>query len=119
MDRGDVAYIIAPYEREEFLKLTNDKDRDRFIVNFWERRDPTPDTTENEFKEEHYRRIAYSNFHFADTLPGWKTDRGRVYIVFGPVREMSALPAGAGRGWTEASHAGVAVRLWQGIPVCR
>ena len=68
------------------MQLSNDEERDKFIEAFWQRRDPTPDTEENEFKEEHYRRIAYANEHFAAGIPGWKTDRGRMYIVFGPAR---------------------------------
>ena len=61
---------------------------------FWQRRDPTPDTEENEFKEEHYRRIAYANEHFAAGIPGWKTDRGHMYIVFGPPDEIDSHPSG-------------------------
>jgi GWxTD domain-containing protein len=83
----DVVYIITPEERSAFESLKTNDERDHFIVQFWLRRDPTPDTAENEFKEEHYRRIAYSNEHFAGTLPGWKTDRGRIYIVDGPPDE--------------------------------
>ena len=84
----DVHWIITDEERAAFLRLSKDEDRDRFIEAFWLRRDPTPGTVENEFKEEHYRRIAYANVHFAHELPGWKTDRGRAYIVFGPPDEV-------------------------------
>lgn len=80
----DVRWIITPEERAAFLRLSKDEDRDRFVEAFWLRRDPTPGTVENEFKEEHYRRIAYANIHFAQEVPGWKTDRGRIYIVYGP-----------------------------------
>jgi GWxTD domain-containing protein len=80
----DVRWIIADQERAEFLKLSSDKGRDQFIDAFWARRDPTPGTSKNEFKEEHYRRIAYANEHFAHSIAGWKTDRGRIYIVSGP-----------------------------------
>ncbi len=80
----DVAYLATPQDRAEFLRLQNDKERDKFIETFWKRHDPTPDTPQNEFKEEHYRRLAYANQHFAAGLPGWKTDRGRIYIVYGP-----------------------------------
>ena len=80
----DVRWIITDEERSAFMQLSNDEERDQFIEAFWQRRDPTPDTEENEFKEEHYRRIAYANEHFAAGIPGWKTDRGRIYIVFGP-----------------------------------
>ena len=90
----DVTYIITDEERSAFLKLSNDEERDQFIEQFWLRRDPTPDTEENEFKEEHYRRIAYANEHFAAGIPGWKTDRGRIYIVFGPADEIDAHPSG-------------------------
>jgi GWxTD domain-containing protein len=69
------------------MQLSNDEERDNFIEQFWQRRDPTPDTEENEYKEEHYRRIAYANEHFAAGIPGWKTDRGRIYIVYGPADE--------------------------------
>ncbi len=86
----DVAWIIEPAERAEYLNLSSDQQRDRFIVEFWKRRDPTPETDVNEYKEEHYRRIAYSNVHFASSLPGWKTDRGRLYIMYGPPDRVDA-----------------------------
>ncbi len=79
----DVVYIITDEERAAFRQLSNDEERDNFIEAFWQRRDPTPDTEENEYKEEHYQRIAYANEHFAAGVPGWRTDRGRIYIVFG------------------------------------
>ena len=84
----DVRWIITPEERVAFIQLKNNEDRDRFVGAFWLRRDPTPGTARNEFKEEHYRRIAYANFHFAQEVPGWKTDRGRIYIVYGPPEEI-------------------------------
>jgi GWxTD domain-containing protein len=84
----DVAYIIADEERAAFLRLQTDGEREQFIENFWLRRDSTPGTIENEFKEEHYRRIAYANEHYASGIPGWKTDRGRVYITYGPPDEI-------------------------------
>lgn len=90
----DVVYIITPEERAAFKQLSNDEERDNFIEAFWQRRDPTPDTEENEFKEEHYRRIAYANEHFAAGVPGWKTDRGRMYIVYGPPDEIESHPSG-------------------------
>ncbi len=80
----DVAYIITQAERTAFKQLRTDAEREKFIEQFWLRRDPTPDTVANEFKEEHYRRIAYANEHFASDIPGWKTDRGRIYITYGP-----------------------------------
>jgi GWxTD domain-containing protein len=90
----DVIYIISDEERKAFKQLTNDEERDQFIEAFWQRRDPTPDTEENEFKEEHYRRIEYANEHFAAGMPGWKTDRGQMYIKFGPADEIEAHPSG-------------------------
>ena len=90
----DVRWIITDQERSAFMQLSNDEERDQFIEAFWQRRDPTPDTEENEFKEEHYRRIAYANEHFAAGIPGWKTDRGRIYIVFGPADEVESHPSG-------------------------
>jgi GWxTD domain-containing protein len=86
----DVAYIVSGEERNAFAQLTTDDERAQFIERFWLRRDPTPDTVQNEFKEEHYRRIAYANEHFASRIPGWKTDRGRVYITLGPPDEIEA-----------------------------
>lgn len=90
----DVRYIITDEERSAFKQLSNDEERDQFIEQFWLRRDPTPDTVENEFKEEHYARIAYANEHFAAGIPGWKTDRGRIYIVYGKPDEIDAHPSG-------------------------
>ncbi|HEX6503364.1 MAG TPA: GWxTD domain-containing protein [Terriglobales bacterium] len=90
----DVRWIITDEERAAFKELSNDEERDQFIEAFWARRDPTPDTPENEFKEEHYRRIAYANEHFAAGIPGWKTDRGRIYIMYGPADEIESHPSG-------------------------
>jgi len=90
----DVRWIITDEERSAFMQLSNDEERDQFIEAFWARRDPTPDTPENEFKEEHYRRIAYANEHFAAGIPGWKTDRGRIYIMYGPADEIESHPSG-------------------------
>ena len=90
----DVIYIITDEERAAFKQLSNDEERDNFIEAFWQRRDPTPDTEENEYKEEHYQRIAYANEHFAAGVPGWKTDRGRIYIVFGKADEIDSHPSG-------------------------
>jgi GWxTD domain-containing protein len=94
----DVAYIISQEERSAFLKLATDVERENFIETFWKRRDPTPGTEENEYKEEHYRRIAYANEHFSTGIPGWKTDMGRVYVVYGPPDVIST--AGAAFAWT-------------------
>ena len=90
----DVAYIITDQERAAFKSLTTDAEREHFIEQFWLRRDPTPGTVENEFKEEHYRRIAYANEHYASSIPGWKTDRGRIYITLGPPDEIETHPSG-------------------------
>lgn len=90
----DVAYIITDEERAAFKRLQTDEEREQFIEQFWLRRDPTPDTVENEFKEEHYRRIAYANEHFASGIPGWKTDRGRIYITYGPPDEIEDHSSG-------------------------
>jgi GWxTD domain-containing protein len=80
----DVRWIITAQEEREFLKLAADEQRDHFVVEFWERRNPNPGSRDNAFKEEHYRRLAFSNEHFAAKMPGWKTDRGHVYIAYGP-----------------------------------
>ncbi len=90
----DVAYIITDEERSAFLRLTTNEEREQFIEQFWLNRDPTPETVENEAREEHYRRIAYANERFASGIPGWKTDRGRIYIIWGPPDEIEAMPAG-------------------------
>ncbi len=90
----EVAYIITDEEKKTFLGLKTDEEREQFVEQFWLRRDPTPDTEENEYKEEHYRRIAYANEHFASGIPGWKTDRGRIYIEYGPPDEIESHPSG-------------------------
>ena len=90
----DVAYIITDEERKAFKKLETDDEREHFIEEFWRRRDPDPDTDENEFREEYYERIAYANEHFASGIPGWKTDRGRIYIMYGKPDELETHPSG-------------------------
>ena len=90
----DVVYIITDEERKAFKNLQTDEERQQFVEQFWLRRDPTPDTEENEYKEEHYRRIAYANEHYASGIPGWKADRGRIYITFGPPDEIDSHPSG-------------------------
>ncbi|HXE76250.1 MAG TPA: GWxTD domain-containing protein [Candidatus Xenobia bacterium] len=90
----DVVYIITPEEREAFEQLGTEEEREAFIEQFWLRRDPTPDTLENEYKEEHYRRIAYANERFSSGIRGWESDRGRVYIIYGPPDEIEGAPAG-------------------------
>jgi GWxTD domain-containing protein len=91
---SDVAYIITDEERIAFKILRTNEEREQFIERFWLRRDPTPATVENEFKEEHYRRIAYANERYAAGIPGWKTDRGRIYITYGPPDEIESHPSG-------------------------
>jgi GWxTD domain-containing protein len=90
----DVTYIISDEESKAFKTLSNDEERDAFIENFWLRRNPNPDSPENEFREEHYRRIAYANEHFAAGKPGWKTDRGRIYISWGKPDSIDSHPSG-------------------------
>ena len=90
----DVAWIISDEERNAFKNLTNDEERDAFIEQFWLRRNPNPDSPDNEFREEHYRRIAYANEHFAAGKPGWKTDRGHIYISFGKPDSIDSHPSG-------------------------
>jgi GWxTD domain-containing protein len=90
----DVVYIITDEERKAFKDLQTDEERQSFVEQFWLRRDPTPDTEENEFKEEHYRRIAYANDHYASGIAGWRTDRGRIYIMYGPPDEIESHPSG-------------------------
>jgi GWxTD domain-containing protein len=90
----DAVYIISPEERQAFLQLETNEEREQFIEQFWLRRSSNPDLPDNEFKEEHYRRIAYANEHFASGIPGWKTDRGRMYIMWGPADEVESHPSG-------------------------
>jgi GWxTD domain-containing protein len=90
----DVAYIITEEETKAFKNLSNDEERDAFIEQFWLRRNPNPDSPDNEFREEHYRRIAYANEHFAAGKPGWKTDRGHIYISFGKPDSIDSHPSG-------------------------
>lgn len=90
----DVIYIITPEERSAFLHLKTNEEREQFIEQFWQRRNPDPESVENTFKEEHYRRIAYTNERFASGIPGWKTDRGRIYIIWGAPDEIESHPSG-------------------------
>jgi GWxTD domain-containing protein len=90
----DVNYIITDEERKAFKTLKTDEERDQFIEQFWLRRDPDPDTNENEYKEQYYERIQYANEKYASGIPGWKTDRGRIYIMFGKPDEIESHPAG-------------------------
>jgi GWxTD domain-containing protein len=90
----EVPYIITDEERKAFMSLSNDEEREAFIENFWLRRNPNPDSPENEFREEHYRRIQYANDHYAAGKPGWKTDRGHIYIAYGAPDSIDAHPSG-------------------------
>jgi GWxTD domain-containing protein len=90
----DVVYIITPEERRAFLHLQTNEEREQFIEAFWQRRNPDPDSPENTYKEEYYRRIAYANEHYASGIPGWKTDRGKIYIMWGPPDEIDSHPTG-------------------------
>ena len=90
----DVSYIITDEERKAFKALKTDEERDQFIEQFWLRRDPDPDTPENEYKEEYFQRIQYANEKFASGIPGWRTDRGRIYIMFGKPDELESHPSG-------------------------
>jgi GWxTD domain-containing protein len=91
---NDVSYIITDEEKQAFKRLKTDEERQQFVEQFWLRRDPTPDTEENEYKEEHYRRIEYANDHYASGIPGWKTDRGMIYIKYGAADEVESHPSG-------------------------
>jgi GWxTD domain-containing protein len=93
----DVRWIVTDQERNDFLTLDSAKARDEFIKEFWERRSSTPGNQHNAFKEEHYRRLVFANEHFAGRTPGWKTDRGHIYIVYGPPDVITT------RGGVEAS----------------
>ena len=90
----DVSYIITGPERQAWKGLKTDEERESFIESFWLRRDPTPDTIDNEFRDTHYERIAYANEHFASGIPGWKTDRGRIYVMYGKPDEIESHPSG-------------------------
>lgn len=97
----DVHWIVTAEEAAAFRRLRMDKERDEFVEQFWKRRDPTPGTPKNEYKEEHYRRLAYANTHFASTVPGWKTDRGRTYITLGPPDAIETPRGSSGEKKTE------------------
>ena len=116
----EVVYIISENERSVFRTLRTDAERDNFIRMFWNRRDPTPDTPVNEFREEHYRRIAYANEKYFEGKAGWRTDRGRVYVMFGPPDFFETNPGG-GRGFLFGAQAPTAefpseVWTYQNIP---
>ena len=89
----DVRWIITDTEAQAFKQLTNDEERDQFIENFWQRRNPSPDSPENEYRDEIYARIAYADEHFAAGKPGWLTDRGHIYIAYGPPDDKDQHPS--------------------------
>jgi GWxTD domain-containing protein len=94
----DVSWIISDDERSAYTALQTNPERLTFITGFWARRNPDPGSSENKFKEEHYRRLAYANVHFATSHPGWMSDRGRVYIVYGKPDSIDAYPSGGSSG---------------------
>src|SRR5579862_2594768 len=100
----DVNYIISPTERRAFLQLQTNEEREEFIEQFWQRRNPDPDSTDNPVKEEHYRRIAYANEHFSSGMAGWKTDRGRIYIIWGKPDSLETHTLG--ESWTRPMDLG-------------
>ena len=91
---GPISYIITAQERAAFKKLTTDEERDQFIEEFWRRRNPSPNSPENAFREEFFRRIAYANEHYSSGIPGWQTDRGHIYIMYGPPDDVESHPSG-------------------------
>ncbi|SFS16994.1 GWxTD domain-containing protein [Granulicella pectinivorans] len=90
----DVRWIISDEELAAFKQLSNDEERDQFIEQFWLRRNPNPDSPENEYREQHYQRIAYADEHFAAGKPGWRTDRGHIYIAYGKPDNIDSHPSG-------------------------
>src|SRR5262245_15315193 len=90
----DAAYIITDEERTAFKGLQTDEEREQFVEQFWLRRDPTPDTVENEYRDDHYTRITIANERYAAGVSGWKTDRGRIYILYGEPASIESRPAG-------------------------
>ena len=95
--RQDVSYLASDAEKVAYMSLSTDPERYEFIERFWQQRDPSPGTTKNEFRDEHYRRIAYANERFRAAEPGWSTDRGRIYITWGPPDQIESHPSGDGQ----------------------
>jgi GWxTD domain-containing protein len=112
----DVPYIILEEERRAFLSLQTNEEREQFIEQFWQRRNPDPDSVDNVTREEHYRRIAYANENFASGIPGWKSDRGRIYIIWGPPTSKDTHTQGEqyNRPWQEGggSTSTYAYEIW-------
>ena len=86
--------VVTPAEARAIKALKTDEERENFIATIWRRRDPDPDTEENEFREQFYERIAYANEHFSSGKPGWMTDRGRIYIRWGKPDSIESRPSG-------------------------
>ena len=101
--------IISNEEKTAFERLKTDEEREHFVKAFWARRNPTPGSAENEFREEYYRRIAYANKHWAWNQPGWKTDRGHIYIMYGPPDEIDSHPSGGSYKRPESEGGGSVV----------
>lgn len=95
--KQDVVYLASNAEKAAYMNLTSDPERYQFIERFWQQRDPSPGTTANEFRDVHYRRVAYVNERFRTDEPGWKTDRGRIYITWGPPDQIESHPSGKGK----------------------
>ena len=102
----EVKWIITEEEQESFKLLTNDEEREKFIEGFWYRRDPTPDTLENEFRDQYYQRVMYANERFSAGIPGSLTDRGRIYIVYGPPDEVESHPSGGTYDYPQSQGGG-------------
>jgi GWxTD domain-containing protein len=90
----DVSPIITKGEADAYKKLKTNEERERFIEIFWQRRNPDPDSEGNTYREEYYERMAYANEHYASGIPGWKTDRGRMYLKWGKPDEIESHPSG-------------------------
>ncbi|HSY35057.1 MAG TPA: GWxTD domain-containing protein [Acidobacteriaceae bacterium] len=90
----DVRWIITDQEAKTFKSLSNDEERDSFIEQFWQRRNPNPDSNDNEYRDQYYGRIAYANEHFAAGEPGWMSDRGHIYIAYGKADSVDSHPSG-------------------------
>lgn len=114
-----VLYIITPEEKEVFKNLPNEVERGKFIENFWRIRDPNPATAENEFKAEYYKRIAMANkFLTSSATPGWRTDRGRIYILLGPPNEIHQdfSPSGSFAASSNVTNTAREVWTYMGLP---
>ena len=90
----EVSPILTEEEKKAFLKLETDDERENFIADVWNRRDPDPDTEINEYKEEYYERLQYANEHFSSGIPGYKTDRGQIYLRWGKPDSIESHPTG-------------------------